>query len=80
MTQINKNGCQYIEHHGMKIREDQLVSMAKKAGIYADAKPYVESILYHAVRYKVWDLIYKVIEIWEHYGVKPYSLPDGGGS
>ena len=77
MTQINRNGCQYIEHHGMKIREDQLVSMAKKAGIYADAKPYVESILYHAVKYKVWDLIYKVIEIWDHYGVKPYSLPDG---
>ena len=77
MTQINKNGCQYIEHHGMKIREDQLVSMAKKAGIYADAKPYVESILYHAVKYKVWDLIYKVIEIWDYYGVKPYSLPDG---
>ena len=77
MTQIKKDGCQYIEHHGMKIREDQLVKMAKQAVIYADAKPYIESILYHAVKYKVWDLIYKVMEIWDFYGVKPYSLPDG---
>ena len=77
MTQIKKDGCQYIEHHGMKIREDHLVKMAKQAGVYADAKQYVESILYHAVKYKVWDLIYKVMEIWDFYGVKPYSLPDG---
>ena len=42
-----KEEVQYIWHDGVRIREDQLVTMAMSAGTYALAEHYVCSLLAH---------------------------------
>ena len=66
---------QYIWHDGVRIREDQLVSMAMNAGNYALAEHYVCSLLAHGVINGLAYMIDKVNEIREHYQVRTIPVP-----
>jgi len=66
---------QYIWHDGVRIREDQLVSMAMSAGTYALAEHYVCSLLAHGVMHGIGDYINKVNEIRELYHVPLIPVP-----
>ena len=76
MTQNNNKEVQYIWHDGVRIREDQLISMAKRAGSYAIAEHYVCSLLAHGTAYGLTYLIDKVNEIREHYQVGAMPKPN----
>ena len=67
---------QYIWHDGVRIREDQLISMAKRAGSYAIAEHYVCSLLAHGTAYGLTYIIDKVNEIREHYQVGAMPKPN----
>ena len=68
-----KEEVQYIWHDGVRIREDQLISMAKQAGSYAIAEHYICSLLAHGAMYGLAYMIDKVNEIRSHY--KVMSIP-----
>ena len=70
-----KEEVQYIWHDGVRISEDQLVCMAKRAGSYAFAEHYVCSLLAHGTMYGLPYLIDKVNEIREHYQVVAIPTP-----
>ena len=74
MNQI-KEEVQYIWHDGVRIREDQLVSMAMSAGTYALAEHYVCSLLAHGCANGLAYIINKANDIREHYQVRKYPVP-----
>ena len=66
---------EYIWHDGVRIREDQLVSMAMSAGTYALAEHYVCSLLAHGCANGLAYIINKANEIREFYQVRKYPVP-----
>ena len=70
-----KEEVQYIWHDGVRIREDQLVSMAMSAGTYALAEHYVCSLLAHGCACGLAYIINKANEIRECYQVRKYPVP-----
>ena len=74
MNQINEE-VQYIWHDGVRIREDQLVSMAMSAGAYALAEHYVCSLLAHGCANGLAYIINKANEIREYYQVRKFPVP-----
>ena len=76
MTQNNNKEVQYIWHNGVRIREDQLISMAKHADNYEEAKCYIISIMAHGLIYGIYNYINKVNEIRVHHNVAPLPLPE----
>ena len=76
MTKNNKE-VQYIWHDGVRIREDQLISMAKNASTYEEAKCYIISLMAHGLVYGIYDYINKVNEIRVHHHVSPMPIPKG---
>ena len=71
-----KEEVQYIWHDGVRIREDQLISMAMHAGSYALAEHYVCSLLAHGTAYGLLYIIDKVNEIRERYQVGAIPKPN----
>ena len=71
-----KEEVQYIWHDGATIPENLLMTMAKTAGTYEGAKPYLFSLLAHGVMHGISDYIYKVNEIRELCGVEPIPVPE----
>ena len=71
-----KEEVQYIWHDGVRIREDQLISMAKQAGSYAIAEHYICSLLAHGTIYGLAYIIDKVNEIREFYQVGSIPKPN----
>ena len=71
----NNEEVQYIWHDGVRIREDQLVSMAMNAGDYSIAEHYMCSLLAHGVIHGLAYIIDKVNEIREHYHVCTIPVP-----
>ena len=67
---------QYIWHDGATIPENLLISMAKTAGTYDGAKPYLFSLLAHGVMHGIGEYINKVNEIREQYNVQPIPVPN----
>ena len=67
---------QYIWHDGATIPENLLINMAKTAGTYDGAKPYLFSLLAHGVMHGIGDYINKVNEIREQYNVQPIPVPN----
>lgn len=67
---------QYIWHDGVRIREDQLVTMAMGAGSYALAEHYVCSLLAHGCAHGLSYLINKANEIRDFYQVRKYPVPN----
>ena len=70
-----KEEVQYIWHDGVRIREDQLISMAKSAGSYALAEHYLLSVLAHGTMHGLAYLINKVNEVREFYQVRTIPTP-----
>ena len=70
-----KEEVQYIWHDGVRIREDQLVTMAMSAGTYALAEHYVCSLLAHGCMHGLTYLINKANEIREFYQVRKFPVP-----
>ena len=71
-----KEEVQCIWHDGVRIREDQLISMAKQAGSYAIAEHYICSLLAHGTIYGLAYIIDKVNEIREFYQVGAIPKPN----
>ena len=71
-----KEEVQYIWHDGATIREDLLITMAKNARGYEEAKGYVMSLMAHGLTYGIRTYIYKVNSILEHHGVAAFPIPD----
>ena len=74
MNQIKKEP-EYIWHDGVRIREDQLVTMAMTAGSYALAEHYVCALLAHGCAHGLAYMIDKANEIREFYQVCKYPVP-----
>ena len=70
-----KEEVQYIWHDGVRIREDQLISMAMNTGSYNVAEHYLVSLLAHGVMHNLPDYINKVNKVREFYGVAPIPSP-----
>ena len=70
-----KEEVQYIWHDGVRIREDQLISMAMNAGDYSIAEHYMCSLLAHGVINGLAYIIDKVNEIRETYHVRTIPVP-----
>ena len=66
---------QYVWHDGVRISDEQLVTLAKNAGSYAIAEHYLLSLLAHGTMYGLTYYINKVNEVREHYGVMPIPTP-----
>ena len=62
----------FVFHDGAYLRKEVLVTMAKNAGSFLLAEHYINSLLVHAILYKLPDIIDDVNEIREHYHVPPY--------
>ena len=75
MTQNDNKEVQYIWHDGVRIREDQLISMAKNASTYEEAKCYIISLMVHGLVYGIYDYINKVNEIRVRHHVPPMPIP-----
>lgn len=74
MNQI-KNEPEYIWYDGVRIREDQLVTMAMNAGSYALAEHYVCALLAHGCANGLAYMIDKANEIREFYQVRKFPVP-----
>ena len=70
-----KEEVQYIWHDGVRIHEDQLISMAMSAGSYAHAEHYLFSVMAHGTMYGLAYLIDKVNKVREFYQVRPIPTP-----
>ena len=76
MRNEKEEEVQYIWHDGVRIREDQLIGMAKRAGSYTIAEHYVCSLLAHGTIYGLAYIIDKVNEIREFYQVGAIPKPE----
>ena len=72
---FNENEKEYVWHDGVRISDEQLISMARNAGSYALAEHYLTSLLAHGTMYGLTYYINKVNEVREHYGVIPIPTP-----
>lgn len=72
---FNENEKEYVWHDGVRISDEQLVSMARNAGSYALAEHYLCSLLAHGTMYGLTYYINKVNEVRNHYGVMPIPTP-----
>ena len=72
----DKEEVQYIWHDGVRIREDQLISMAMHARGYEEAKGYVMSLMAHGLTFGIRTYIYKVNKILEHHNVAAFPIPE----
>ena len=75
MQNINENEKQYVWHDGVRISDEQLVTLAKNAGCYALAEHYLCSLLAHGTMHGLTYYINKVNEVRAHYGVELFSRP-----
>ena len=72
---FNENEKEYVWHDGVRISDEQLVSMARNAGSYALAEHYLCSLLAHGTMYGLTYYIDKVNEVRAQYGVMPIPTP-----
>ena len=72
---FNENEKEYVWHDGVRISDEQLVSMARNAGSYALAEHYLCSLLAHGTMYGLTYYINKVNEVRAQYGVMPIPTP-----
>lgn len=72
---FNENEKEYVWHDGVRISDEQLISMARNAGSYALAEHYLTSLLAHGTMYGLTYYINKVNEVRAQYGVMPIPTP-----
>ena len=72
---FNENEKEYVWHDGVRISDEQLISMATNAGSYALAEHYLTSLLAHGTMYGLTYYIDKVNEVRAQYGVMPIPTP-----
>lgn len=72
---FNENEKEYVWHDGVRISDEQLISMARNAGSYALAEHYLCSLLAHGTMYGLTYYINKVNEVRAQYGVMPIPTP-----
>ena len=70
-----QNEKQYVWHDGVRISDEQLVTLAKNAGSYCLAEHYLCSLLAHGTMHGLAYYINKVNEVRAHYGVMPIPTP-----
>lgn len=62
----------YVYHNGVYIHVNQLIVMAKNAGDYSLAQPFLVSLLYHANRFHLQHINDEVDKIRKHYNLAPF--------
>lgn len=72
---MNKPMEEYVWHDGVRIREDQIVSMAKNAGSLVLAEHYMCSLLVHGVCCGRSNYLNKVNEVRAFYGAATIPVP-----
>lgn len=72
---LNENEKEYVWHDGVRISDEQLISMARNAGSYALAEHYLTSLLAHGTMYGLTYYINKVNEVRARYGVMAIPMP-----
>lgn len=72
---FDENEKEYVWHDGVRISDEQLISMARNAGSYALAEHYLCSLLAHGTMYGLTYYINKVNEVRAQYGVMPIPTP-----
>lgn len=72
---FNEKEKEYVWHDGVRISDEQLISMARNAGSYALAEHYLCSLLAHGTMYGLTYYINKVNEVRAQYGVMPIPTP-----
>ena len=73
---MNKEEKEYVWLDGMLLKEEHLVKLAMNVGNYAQAEHYLFALLAHGVVYGKQELLEKVNEVREFYGVP--KIPDAG--
>ena len=73
---MNKEEKEYVWLDGMLLKEEHLVKLAMNVGNYAQAEHYLFALLAHGVVYGKHELLEKVNEVREYYGVP--KIPDAG--
>ena len=63
---------EFVYHDGAYIHMTKLIEMAKKAGSYNLAEHYIVSLLVHANRYQLLNIIDEVDNIRKHYNLAPF--------
>ena len=76
MNMRKDQNVEYIWHDGIRISEDQLVSMAMSAGSLALAEHYVCSLLAHGCGQGLAYLVDRANEIRAHYQAAKYPAPN----
>ena len=73
---MNKEEKEYVWLDGMLLKEEHLVKLAMNVGNYAQAEHYLFALLAHGIVYGKHELLEKVNEVREYYGVP--KIPDAG--
>ena len=66
---MTKGENEYVWLDGMLLKEEHLVKLAMNVGNYAQAEHYLFALLAHGVVYGKQEMIEKVNEVREFYGV-----------
>ncbi len=69
-------GKEYVQLDGMFLREDQIIKLALGAGNFSQAEHYLFALAVHAAIFGMPELIEKVNDVREAYGVPVISMPN----
>lgn len=63
---------EFVYHNGVYVHVTTMIVMAKDAGDYSLAQPFLVSLLYHANRYHLQYINDEVDNIRKHYNLAPF--------
>lgn len=70
----------FVYHNGVYIQVAKMIVMAKNAGDYSLAQPFLVSLLYHANRYHLQHINDEVDNIRKHYNLAPFPAASAPAS
>ncbi len=73
---MERLGKEYIYFDGMYLREEQLLKLALNVGNYMQAEHYLFALLAHGALYGCAEMVDKVNQVREHYGVPAIPTPE----
>ncbi len=77
---MGKTNNEYIYLDGMFLREEQLLKLSFNVGDFVHAEHYLCALLAHGAIYGLPEMVNKVNEVREHYGVPRIPTPDNDRS
>lgn len=77
---MTEEKLEFVYHNGVYIHVTKMIVMAKNAGGYSLAQPYLVSLLYHANRYHLQHINDEVDSIRKHYNLEPFPTDSAPAS